>query len=94
VIITASAQGSELVELSGELARPRGGLSPWASWVSMYRGTSITVKRLDLRLSMSYGPGRYDVEYEERGHDYPVAYVRWTESATWRLSRSRCWGQG
>jgi polar amino acid transport system substrate-binding protein len=36
-------------------------------------------KELDLRLSMSYGPGRYDVEYEERGHDYPFAYVRWTE---------------
>jgi predicted dehydrogenase len=36
-------------------------------------------KELDLRLSMSYGPGRYDAEYEERGHDYPLPYVRWTE---------------
>jgi predicted dehydrogenase len=36
-------------------------------------------KELDLRLSMSYGPGRYDAEYEERGNDYPFAYVRWTE---------------
>src|SRR5207253_7843765 len=31
------------------------------------------------RISMSYGPGRYDPEYEERGHDYPLGYVRWTE---------------
>jgi polar amino acid transport system substrate-binding protein len=36
-------------------------------------------KELDLRLSMAYGPGRYDPEYEERGRDYPLAYVRLTE---------------
>jgi hypothetical protein len=36
-------------------------------------------KELDLRLSMSYGPGRYDTRYEEHGQDYPIAYVRWTE---------------
>ena len=35
--------------------------------------------RWTLRVSMSYGPGRYDPEYEERGHDYPLPYVRWTE---------------
>ncbi|MCM3869346.1 MAG: Gfo/Idh/MocA family oxidoreductase, partial [Pyrinomonadaceae bacterium] len=34
---------------------------------------------LTLKISMSYGPGRYDPEYEERGHDYPFGYVRWTE---------------
>jgi polar amino acid transport system substrate-binding protein len=37
------------------------------------------LKELPLKISMSYGPGRYDPEYEERGHDYPFAYVRWTE---------------
>ena len=36
-------------------------------------------KELDLRLSRSYGPGRYDVDYEDRGLDYPIGYVRWTE---------------
>jgi polar amino acid transport system substrate-binding protein len=36
-------------------------------------------RELTLKVSMSYGPGRYDAEYEERGHDYPFAYVRWTE---------------
>ena len=36
-------------------------------------------RELSLNISMSYGPGRYDPEYEERGHDYPFAYVRWTE---------------
>jgi predicted dehydrogenase len=36
-------------------------------------------KELDLRMSMSYGPGRYDPDFEERGFDYPIAHVRWTE---------------
>jgi polar amino acid transport system substrate-binding protein len=36
-------------------------------------------KELELKISCSYGPGRYDVDYEERGVDYPFAYVRWTE---------------
>ena len=37
-------------------------------------------KELDVRLSRSYGPGRYDRLYEEKGLDYPVGYVRWTEN--------------
>ena len=37
-------------------------------------------KEIDLRLSRSYGPGRYDPAYEEQGHDYPLGYVRWTEN--------------
>src|SRR6266542_3791393 len=37
-------------------------------------------RELTLKISMSYGPGRYDPEYEERGHDYPFGYVRWTEN--------------
>jgi predicted dehydrogenase len=36
-------------------------------------------KELELRICRSYGPGRYDPEYEEKGHDYPLGYVRWTE---------------
>ena len=36
-------------------------------------------RELDLRFSMSYGPGRYDPQYEQQGHDYPLPYVRWTE---------------
>jgi hypothetical protein len=36
-------------------------------------------KEIELRLSRSYGPGRYDPQYEEKGNDYPVGYVRWTE---------------
>jgi predicted dehydrogenase len=41
---------------------------------------SFYEKELELRMSMSYGPGRYDRRYEELGLDYPIAYVRWTEN--------------
>jgi hypothetical protein len=37
-------------------------------------------KELELRISCSYGPGRYDPSYEAEGHDYPIGYVRWTEN--------------
>ncbi len=37
-------------------------------------------KEIEVRISCSYGPGRYDATYEQQGHDYPAAYVRWTEN--------------
>ena len=37
-------------------------------------------KELKFQVSSSYGPGRYDKNYEEKGHDYPISYVRWTEN--------------
>lgn len=78
-IITASANSAEPIELSAQLLRDRGrivvlGAVPLGvSRELMYR------KELSLALSRSYGPGRYDSNYEESGHDYPVGYVRWTE---------------
>jgi predicted dehydrogenase/threonine dehydrogenase-like Zn-dependent dehydrogenase len=79
VIITASANSNDPVELAGRVARDRArvvivGLVP----VDVPRSPYFE-KELDVRMSRSYGPGRYDPEYEERGHDYPIAYVRWTE---------------
>src|ERR1019366_4975279 len=41
--------------------------------------TNVYLKELSISLSRSYGPGRYDVDYEEGGMDYPIGYVRWTE---------------
>jgi predicted dehydrogenase/threonine dehydrogenase-like Zn-dependent dehydrogenase len=79
VIITASAKSSELVALAGELSRMKGRVVA-VGLVGLDVPRDIYYKKeLDLRLSMSYGPGRYDAEYEERGHDYPLPYVRWTE---------------
>lgn len=78
-IVTASSSSTEPVELSAQLLRDRGrivvlGAVPLGvSRELMYR------KELSLTLSRSYGPGRYDSNYEESGNDYPVGYVRWTE---------------
>lgn len=79
VIITASAKGSELIALAGEISRHKGRVVAVGMVGLEVPRDSYYKKELDLRLSMSYGPGRYDVEYEERGHDYPLPYVRWTE---------------
>jgi predicted dehydrogenase/threonine dehydrogenase-like Zn-dependent dehydrogenase len=79
VIITAAAETNDPTELAGEIARDR-------AVVSMVGAVKMDVprkvyyeKELQLRLSRSYGPGRYDASYEERGVDYPIGYVRWTE---------------
>lgn len=79
VLIAAATSSNDPVELAGEIARDR-------AVVTMVGATGMEVprkpyyeKELQLRLSRSYGPGRYDPEYEEKGRDYPVGYVRWTE---------------
>ncbi len=79
VIITAAAKDSRLIALAGEISRLKGRVvAVGLVGLDVPRDVYYS-KELDLRLSMSYGPGRYDPEYEERGHDYPLPYVRWTE---------------
>lgn len=79
VIVTAAADTNDPIELAGTIARDR-------AIVSMVGAVPMNIprkvyyeKELQLRLSRSYGPGRYDAQYEERGVDYPIGYVRWTE---------------
>ncbi len=79
VIVTAAAETNDPIELAGLIARDR-------AIVSMVGAVRMDVprkvyyeKELQLRLSRSYGPGRYDAQYEEEGVDYPIGYVRWTE---------------
>jgi predicted dehydrogenase/threonine dehydrogenase-like Zn-dependent dehydrogenase len=79
VLITAGTSSNEPVELAGEISRAKGRVI-----VVGVVGLNIPRKpyydrELTFRISMSHGPGRYDPEYEERGHDYPFGYVRWTE---------------
>jgi predicted dehydrogenase/threonine dehydrogenase-like Zn-dependent dehydrogenase len=79
VIITAASSDSRLIETAGEISRFKGRVVV-VGFVGMNVPRDVYYKKeLDLRLSMSYGPGRYDPEYEERGHDYPLPFVRWTE---------------
>ncbi|MEL7046722.1 MAG: bi-domain-containing oxidoreductase, partial [Pseudomonadota bacterium] len=80
VFITAGGASNRPIELAAEVARDRarvvdiGKTSLDLDWNDFYD------KELDLRFSRSYGPGRYDPNYEERGIDYPAGYVRWTEN--------------
>ena len=80
VIITAATKSNDPIELSSELARKKGKVVVvGAVNMDIPRNPYFYRKELDLRMSCSYGPGRYDVNYEEDGNDYPFAYVRWTE---------------
>ena len=79
VLITAATSSNEPVEMAGEISRLKGRVVA-VGLVGLDVPRDIYYhKELTLNISMSYGPGRYDPEYEERGHDYPFAYVRWTE---------------
>lgn len=79
VLITAATSSNQPVELAGEISRLKGRVVA-VGLVGLDVPRALYFQReLTLRISMSYGPGRYDPEYEERGHDYPFAYVRWTE---------------
>ncbi len=79
VILTASSTSSDPVNTCAEISRLKGRVVV-VGLVGMTIDREPFYKReLDLRLSMSYGPGRGDPAYEQGGHDYPLAYVRWTE---------------
>jgi len=80
VIVTASTLSNEPLELAFDICRKKGKVViVGAVGMNLERGAFYT-KEIDLRISCSYGPGRYDANYEERGNDYPFAYVRWTEN--------------
>jgi predicted dehydrogenase/threonine dehydrogenase-like Zn-dependent dehydrogenase len=80
VIITAAAPSNDPIELSSEIAKKKGKIIVvGAVKMDIARDPYFYRKELDLRMSCSYGPGRYDVDYEENGIDYPFSYTRWTE---------------
>jgi predicted dehydrogenase/threonine dehydrogenase-like Zn-dependent dehydrogenase len=79
VLITAATSSNQPVELAGEICRSKGRVVVVGAVGLNIPRKPFYDRELTFRISMSYGPGRYDPEYEERGHDYPFAYVRWTE---------------
>jgi predicted dehydrogenase len=80
VIVAAAAPTAEdPVSLATDLARERGTIVIVGDVLLQLDRRRLYAKELELRLARSYGPGRYDDEYEQRGLDYPIAYVRWTE---------------
>jgi polar amino acid transport system substrate-binding protein len=80
VIITAGTLSNEPVEIAGEILRDRGRVIIVGAIKADIPRKPYYDKEIDIRFSRSYGPGRYDSYYEEKGIDYPIGYVRFTEN--------------
>ena len=79
VLITAATSSNDPVELAVEMCRDRGRIVVVGGVRMDVPRDACYDKELELKLSRSYGPGRYDPIYENKGVDYPIGYVRWTE---------------
>jgi predicted dehydrogenase len=79
VLITAATDSNQPIELAARVSRLKGRVIVVGMTGMDSPRPPFFSRELKLIISMSYGPGRYDPEYEERGHDYPLPYVRWTE---------------
>lgn len=79
VLITASTKSNEPIEYALEFARKKSKIVIVGVTGMNIPRSPFYEKELDIRISCSYGPGRYDPQYEEKGIDYPIGYVRWTE---------------
>ncbi|MBX3418215.1 MAG: bi-domain-containing oxidoreductase [Pirellulaceae bacterium] len=79
VLITASAKSDELMHQAATMCRQRGRIVLVGVVGLNLRRADFYEKELSFQVSCSYGPGRYDDNYEKRGLDYPIGFVRWTE---------------
>ncbi len=79
VIITAGSKSNDPIIISGEILRDRGTLVVVGAVPVDVPRSPFYEKEIEIKFSRSYGPGRYDRTYEEKGIDYPIGYVRWTE---------------
>lgn len=79
VIITASNKSDEIIHQAAEMSRQRGRIILVGVIGLNIRRDDFYKKELTFQVSCSYGPGRYDENYEQKGQDYPIGYVRWTE---------------
>lgn len=79
VIITASTSSNSPMEFALQATRKKGRIVVVGVTGMDIPRSPFYEKELEITISCSYGPGRYDTTYEEDGHDYPVAYVRWSE---------------
>ena len=79
VLITAATPSDEPVTAAGEICRMKGRVVVTGLVGMDLPRDDYYRKEIDFKLSLSYGPGRYDAGFEEQGHDYPYGYVRWTE---------------
>ena len=79
VIITASAKSNDIIADAATMSRKRGRIVLVGVIGLNISRADFYEKELSFQVSCSYGPGRYDDDYEQKGIDYPLPYVRWTE---------------
>ncbi|MEQ8242505.1 bi-domain-containing oxidoreductase [Fulvivirga sp.] len=79
VIITASTKSNEVISQSAKMCRKRGRVVLVGVIGLELSRADFYEKEITFQVSCSYGPGRYDISYEEKGNDYPIGFVRWTE---------------
>ncbi|WP_299107773.1 bi-domain-containing oxidoreductase [uncultured Tenacibaculum sp.] len=79
VIITASSKSNEIIAQSAQMCRKLGRVILVGVIGLDISRADFYNKEISFQVSCSYGPGRYDEEYEQKGNDYPIGYVRWTE---------------
>ena len=79
VLITASSKSNQPVQTAARMCRKRGRIVLVGVTGLALNRSDFYEKELSFQVSCSYGPGRYDPEYEKKGHDYPFGFVRWTE---------------
>lgn len=80
VIIAAGTLSTDPIDFAGLICRKKGKVVIVGAVPTGFSRENFYKKELDLRMSASYGPGRYDPTYEEKGIDYPIGFVRWTEN--------------
>lgn len=80
VIITASTSSSEVISQSAQMCRQRGKVVLVGVIGLNISRADFFAKEIEFQVSCSYGPGRYDDDYELKGQDYPIGFVRWTEN--------------
>ena len=80
VIITASAKTDEIISQAARMSRKRGRIVLVGEIGLQLSRSEFYEKELTFQVSCSYGPGRYDDDYEQKGVDYPLPFVRWTEN--------------
>lgn len=84
VLITASAKTNDIISQAAQMSRQKGRIVLVGVVGLDIQRSDFFAKELSFSVSCSYGPGRYNDEYEEKGFDYPIGYVRWTENRNFR----------
>jgi predicted dehydrogenase/NADPH:quinone reductase-like Zn-dependent oxidoreductase len=84
VLITASTKSNAVIKQAANMSRKRGRIVLVGQVGLDIDRSDFYEKELSFQVSCSYGPGRYDDEYEQKGNDYPLPYVRWTEKRNFK----------